>query len=255
MGFNWELMKRIAAGGAAKVKGAFSASLPRIDENLPLDLRFTALVQIPEANFLLGGDALKMVYPKGYGDVKAYGKISWGDSVAHRFYLKFEAEPLYILQVVVGKKGEIEECRLYMPYDEVMPTSGEGTSSDCWPFWLNEHDGLIGWSVFDLPDGGPRYFRTWEDTGTEVVVSREKTDEGENVITRIPPINFTEILYLDENGKSSVDIEYTGMLYGRWIEEDILAEYLLLCAVEDSEGAAVRVMVGMDFDPATLKIL
>jgi hypothetical protein len=248
MQFDWPIFKRIAAGKLEKVKTFFAKAPVRIDQNLPLGLRFTAPVEIPETDFILAGsDNLKIAYPKGYGTVTAYGTFPFGDSTGHRFYLTFDDGQVFILQVMVGKEGKVEECKLYAPFDEVFPADADG-----WAFWLNEQDGYIGYSIFDTKLGGPRYVRAWENTGPEMVVGEEAGQK----ITRIPPVQFQETIYLDENGRSVEQVDYTAMLYGRWVsEEDGIAEYLLVSAAEDREGAAVRIMVGLEIRPNDLKIL
>lgn len=248
MQFSWPIFKRIAAGKLERVKTFFTKAPERIDQNLPLGLRFTAMVEIPEADFILAGsENLKIAYPKGYGTVTAYGTFQFGESVGHRFYLVFNDGQVCILQVIVGKEGNVEECKLFAPFDEVFPANSED-----WDYWLSEQDGYIGFSVFVTKDDGPRYSRVWENTGPEMVVGEEAGQK----ITRIPPVEFREIIYLDENGRSVEQVDYTAMLYGRWIkEEDGIAEYLLVCAVEDREGAAVRMLVGLEIQPSALKIL
>jgi hypothetical protein len=247
MQFDWPIFKRIAAGKLEKVKTFFAKAPVRIDQNLPLGLRFTAPVEISETDFTLAGSSnLKIVYPKGYGTVTAYGTFQMGESTGYRFYLTFDDGQVYILQVMVGKDGSVEERKLWMPFDEVFPADADG-----WAYWLSEQDGYIGFSVFDTKDGG-RYSRSWENTGPETVVGMEENLQ----ITRIPPVQFQETIYLDENGRSVEQVDYTAMLYGRWVsEEDGIAEYLLVSAVEDREGAAVRMMVGLDIRPNNLKIL
>ena len=253
----WTILKKIAGNKARELGNLLSSGkeLERIDKNLPLGLRFGALVVIPETDFILGADnGLKVVYPKGKGIVTAYGTFKLDPFVIHRFYLTFEDDQVYVLQVVIDGDGTVEECKLLMPWDEVYPPDDddeERTKTKAfWDYWLSDQDGYIGYSVFQSNDK-TLYSRTWEHTGPGFVIARA---DDESDIDRKPPVSFVEILYLDRFGQKTERVEYTGMMYGRQVNDDV-DEYLLVAVVEDSEGAAVRLQVGVDLNPAALTII
>jgi len=248
----WSILKKIAGNKARELGNMLSGGKEpeRIDRNLPLGLRFGALVVIPETDFILGADnGLKVICPKGKGIVTAYGTFKLSPFVIHRFYLTFEDDQVYMLQVVLGEDGEIEECKLLMPWDEVYPPDDDDEAKAFWDYWLSEKDGYIGYSVFQSNDK-TLYSRTWEHTGPGVVVAK---GEDDSVIDRKPPVNFTETLYLDRFGQKTERVEYTGMMYGRQVNDDV-DEYLLVAVIEDSEGAAVRLQVGIDLNSEALKL-
>ncbi len=202
------------------------------------------MVEISEVDFILGGNDLKLTHPGTSNSILSYGTFPVGDSIVHRFYLDAPAQP-YMLQVAVDAKKMVEECKLFMPYDEVYPQNSED-----WAFWLADSDGYIGLSVFQVKDG-TQYARVWENDGAETVVQE---DESGNRITRIPPVQFEETIYLDPYGKETETVKYESMLYGRHVNDN-LDEYILLSAVDEQDGASIQIMVGIELAPASMKVI
>jgi hypothetical protein len=235
------LLKRIGMKKYDELKETFQSTGDRIDKELPLGLRIRGLVDIPQVDFILAGDALKIRHPGPNCIVASYGYSVMGKSMVHRFYLQ-AADDVYMLQIVTDEQKIIDECRLFMTYDEVYP--------DDWNFWLSDRDGYIGYEVFQLKDG-TQYYRVWEDPEAEVVVEQ---DEQGNRITRIPPVEFLETVYHDPYGKQSETVKCDSMLYGRNVNENV-DEYLLVSAVNEQDGACVRIMVGVGLEPASLKVI
>jgi hypothetical protein len=237
----WSLFKRI---GLKKYEGVTesiqSIGQKRVDMDLPLGLRFSGIVGFSEVDFILGGDELKIKYPGEDTIVVSYGKFLVGESMVRRFYLDASGR-IYVLQVVTDSKNIIEELKLFMPFDEIFPSD--------WGFWLSEKDGYIGLSVFQTKDGA-QYFRVWgsDDDGTVV----EEGPDGK--ITRVPPLKFSETLYLDPFGGESDTVNYESMLYGRHVN-DTVDEYLIVSAVEEKNGASVQIMVGMELAPTSIKVI
>jgi hypothetical protein len=215
----------------------------RIDMDLPLGFRINALVEIPQVDFILAGDQLKIKHPGLSNSVSAMGKFPMGQYMWYRFYLP-TTEKLYMLQVIMGENKRVGDCKLFMPYDEVYPEN-----SDEWDFWLSPNDGYIGYSEFKLKDE-TSYAREWQG-GTEQVLE----DDGRgNRITRIQPYEMLETVYFDPYGKESDTVRHTSMMYSRWINHD-LQEYLLVSADEDKDGAAIEIMTGVKLEPATIKVI
>ncbi len=141
MASTWNLFKKIGQKKVDDFRQSSGKSFSdKIDRDLPLGLRFNCLVEFPEVDFILAGDDLLIKYPGASCSVVSYGKFPVGDSMLHRFYLDTSEGP-YMLQIVADNKKIIEECKLFMPYDEIYP--------DDWGFWLAEQDGYIGLSIFD----------------------------------------------------------------------------------------------------------
>jgi hypothetical protein len=237
MASTWSLLKRIAEKKFA-AKDERRPISDRIDLNNPLGIRMNGIVEVPQVDFILGGEQLKVKHPGNSNVVLSMGRFSMGDSKINRFYLD-AGEQVYVLQIIVDKKGSIEECKLFMPFDEVYPNE-EG-----WDFWLNEKEGYIGYSAFETKDK-TTYDRVWQDEGAEVAL--------ENGYTRIPPISFTERIYLDAYGDASEDVQHDSMLYGRHATTDV-DEYLLVTAAQDKGGASVQILVGIPLEPASIKVI
>lgn len=244
MGSTLQLFKKMAAKKAEELKDAFSRAgqRERIDKNLPLNLRISALVEISEVDFLLGSDDIKIRHPEGRGAVAAYGVSQVFRSTVHKFYLDFQDDQDYLLQIVVGENQEIEECKLFWSADTVYP--------DDWDFWLNENNGYIGYSVFDTPDK-TRYYRVWENPGAEKVV-----EEGEDSarITRVPPVDFSETLNFDSNGEKTEIVKHSAMLYGRHANDKV-DEYLLVSVDEYADTAFVHLLIGLELNPTSLEVI
>jgi hypothetical protein len=289
---NWNLFKKILTKKNADLEEEKRrASLPRVDRDLPRGLRFNGFVEIPKLDFILGeSDGLKIKHPGGTCNVLSYGQISIASSLVHRFYLKGDNEALYTLQIVSDKRNNIEECKLFMPFDEIYP--------DNWGFWLDELTGYIGYNVFQLTGNADinvddsnkqlekllsqiealqevgqfdaakkkqaeydmlktqvdnaivTYERVWENQAQERVVPNASG------VTRIPPVELLETLYSDPWGLEKEKIRYASMLYGRHVNDNV-DEFLLLSLVEENNGteASIQIMVGMELAPATLQII
>jgi hypothetical protein len=241
----WGLFKRIGQKKYDQLKDSYqTGATVRIDKDLPLGLRINGMVEIPEVDFILGGSDLKIKHPGTSNTVLSYGTFPVGDASVNRFYLDGPEQP-YVLQVVVDSKKIVEECKLFMPYDEVYPQRSED-----WAFWLADADGYIGLSVFQIKDG-TQYLRVWQNDGAETVVEE---DGSGNRLTRIPPVQLEETLYLDPYGKETEIVKYESMLYGRHANDSV-DEYVLLAAVEEKDGASIQIMVGIELAPAAIKVI
>jgi len=238
MASTWGFLKRILqkkignAGGSPRPFGG-----SRVDANLPLGIRIRGIVEIPQVEFILGGDLLKVKYP-GYSNVvQFYGSTVMGQSTIHRFYLD-SLENTYLLQIVTDGSGKVEECKLFMVLDEVFPQN-----TDEWAFWLAEEDGYIGLNVFQTKDQ-VEYERVWGGDSAEVQAG----------INRVHPLEFLETVYLDPHGEEAKTIKWDSMLYGRHVNDQV-NEYLLLSAIQDQDEAAVQIMVGLEINPDSLKVM
>lgn len=239
MANTWALFREIA-----KKKLTWRSSTvekPRIDRDLPLGLRIGSMVNILSVDSILAGDQLKIKMPTQDLAVIAYGKFSLPPFTGHRFYLSADSGELFTLQVVLNAKGEIDDCKLFSLHDEI-------TTND-WDFWLNEREGYIGYSLFDLKDG-TRYFRAWENDTEEVVVNQNETD----TITHIPPVEFSETVYGDPFGDDIQKVTHMSMLYGRDVT-DTVQEYMMASVAEDNDGATIQILLGLPLEPASVKVL
>jgi Protein of unknown function (DUF2491) len=244
MGSTLRLLKKMASKKAEELRGTFSGGGQgdSIGKNLPLGLRMNGFVEISEVDFLLGNSDIKIRRPEGRGVVSAYGVATVFRSTVHRFYLDFQDDQDYLLQIVVGENQDIEECKFFWSADTVYP--------DDWDFWLNENTGYIGYSVFDTPDK-TRYYRVWENPASEKVVEE---GEGDERITRVPPVDFLETLHLDANGGKMEMVKHSAMLYGRHANDKV-DEYLLVGVDEYADTAFVHLLIGLELNPSSLDII
>jgi hypothetical protein len=200
--------------------------LPRL-----LGLRIGATVDIDTIPIRMLADELNFELPDATKIIVAQGAVELGEgSVAYRYYA---ADDTMIQVMTVGGADDahVEEVTLYVPHDSFYPS----TAAE-WKQWTGT-GGSLGAPEFRLADG-TRYVRIWfEDT------------EG-----WAAPVEFTETVHGEADGGDTEDIRQKVMLYGRGIDNDRRAEYLLL-SVEDSDGeATVELMIGTDLDPATMKV-
>ncbi len=244
MGSTLQLLKKMASRKAGELREAFSrgGQGDRIDRNLPLNLRINGLVEVSEVDFLLGGDDIKIRHPEGRGTVAAYGVAAIFKSTVHKFYLDFGNDQDYLLQIVVGEKQDIEECKLLWSADTVYPED--------WDFWMNENNGYMGYSIFDTPDQ-TRYYRVWGDPGAEKVVEE---GEGGERITRVPPVEFSETLYFGSNDEKTEIVKHSAMLYGRHANDKV-DEYLLVGLDEYPDTAFIHLLIGLELNPASLDVI
>lgn len=245
MASTWNIFKKIGQRKVDEYKESFGKSFSdRIDRDLPLGLRFNCLVEAPEVDFILAGSDLLIKYPGSDCSVVSFGKFAVGDSMAYRFYLDSSVGP-YMLQIVADSKKVVEECKLFMPYDEVFPADPAS-----WAFWLAEEDGYIGLSIFDTKTS-VRFFRVWENPDAVRVL---EPDASGAQLDKIPPEKFIEKIYLDPYGEKTETITYETMLYGRQVNENV-DEYLMISAVDQSDGASVQIMVGVELAPTSIKVI
>jgi hypothetical protein len=236
----WTLFKQVTQKKWSDLWKDKPENKPRIDRGLPLELRFGSTIEISPLAFILAEEELHIKQPKGNLAVISYGTFDVMSAKVHRFYLDDAGVGIYCLQIATNAKSEIEDCKLFLLFDEI-------TVSD-WDYWLNEKTGYIGYSEFDL--SGITFYRVWQDEASEVVL--ESNEEFK--ITRIPPVSFTEKILTDPFGETFTYTEYDAMLYGRAATDDV-DEYLFLAAVKDDSGASVQLMTGLMIEPAAVKVL
>ena len=125
----------------------------------------------------------------------------------------------------------IVESRLYRPYDEVIPATGEE-----WAFWLDQADGYIGYPIMQSKDddGQQQYSRSWSP--------------GE---TRINPFEVIEKI-TDAVGNTTV-VQHQMMHYSRAMAGDV-PEHLLVSAAATADGMSVNLWLGINLVPHDLTI-
>jgi hypothetical protein len=245
MAGTWALFRAIAK--KKLTWGSSTVEKPRIDRDLPLGIRVGSMLSILSVDSILAGDQLKIKMPTKDLMVVAYGKFFISPFTGYRFYLSADSGELFTLQVVLDAKGKVDDCKLFALHDEIITND--------WDFWINERDGYIGYSVFQLkpePDGTPgmTYFRAWDNQSEEIILEQN----GNDTLTHIPPVEFAETVYGDPFGNEVRKVKHTSMLYGRDVT-DTVAEYMMASVAEDSDGASIQILLGLPLEPASVKVL
>jgi len=239
----WHIFKTVAAKKAGEFKSSITRhkSKEKVDNNLPFGIRLNSSISLDQTHFIVYENELNMDPPGKSCIVEAYGKADISGSVVHRFYLadtENENNQSMLQVITSGRAGEheprVEECRLFKTLDEIFPQS-----EDEWGFWLDDADGYIGWHLFE-DKNQTRYQRVW----------------GEDDRDKIPPVSFSETVYFDPQGNHTTRIDSTGMLYGRWINEEDNAAELLLLSTEASndDQALVHIYTGVDLIPGSFTV-
>jgi hypothetical protein len=240
MAGSWALLARIAKNKWSKKNE--EVDRPRIDGNLPLELKIGSRLSIMCPSAIIAGDKLNMKVPLGELSVVSYGTFTIYGFKGYRFYLSTDSQELFTLQVVLNQKGEIDDLKLYSLHDEITAIPKDG-----WDFWLNDHDGYIGYSIFDLKDG-TRYFRAWDNETEQEIVAKD----DDEVITHIPPVRFEETVHEDPYGDKRHRVTHLSMLYGR-DATDSVAEFMMVSVADDQDGASVQILLGLGVAPIEVK--
>lgn len=246
------LLTRILKLKAEEIKNRFKEKPQRQDLSLPLGIRVGSTVQFDETVFILADGQLEFQPPKGRCICQGYGKFtidSYGDyrigSFEYfRFYLQDEADNAFVLQVGMIE-GKPAEFLLYQPYShpehcpdgEIFPASGED-----WDAWTDKETGMIGLKWLEIPSG---------TTYDRIILP--------NTEGRVEPASYREKAAFDEFGTPKAIADLLGMPYGRTIETpggDVKEFALPEKRVDaDGSGACITVMVGVEFDQVSIRVL
>jgi Protein of unknown function (DUF2491) len=225
-------MRSLFKSGARSLKNRLSK--PNDEDNFPtpLGLRIGAAVDVDTLPLRMHADDLHIELPEETLIVVAQGYVDLGESTyAHRYYTADDTM-IQVLTVAGMEDEHVEELTLYVPYQSYYP-DGDGA----WAQWTST-GGKIGAPTFRLDDG-TEFSRIWFDT-----------TEGYAAF-----VEFTESVYEDPDSDKHSDVFHKVMLYGRNLGVGQKTEYLLV-SVEAYEGErTVELMVGVDLEFSTLKVI
>ncbi len=225
-------MKSLFKSGVRDIKNKFSK--PGEDDQwpTPLGLRLGAAVDIDTLPLRMHADELHVELPQETILIVAQGFVDLGDDTyVHRYYSTNDTM-IQILSVNGVEDQHVEEITLYVPYESIYPGS-EGE----WALWTAK-GGKMGAPTFRFDDG-TQYERIWFDTTPG----------------HADPVVFTEEVCEDAQSEGADDVVQQVMLFGRNLQEGKKNEYLLI-TVEAYEGEkTVELMIGVDLDLATLKVI
>lgn len=173
--------------------------------------------KVPMPKTVLGG---------GLTSVTAVGRLQ-GEPGFVRLHLDEEG----YFELHLDASGNPDECRYFGLIDTETPASqGE------WEAWLKPGEGMIGWEAFETTDKAA-YGRVWQP-GPEWVEPRERVELVES-IGGTRRVTTRSMLYAAPSGVP---------------EPGPQAEYILVTAVEDDDGARVEIRAGIEVNPASITI-
>lgn len=237
MGFTLDLIKGIIK----KRTGLFKGKEPEAPK-YPLGLAVGKTVKLDDVSFLLGDGELMLPPPGERCTVVAIAQYELLGRKVLRFYLEADETDVnrewnrtYILEISQEKPdAPLDLCRLYWPRIEEMPTD--------WKPFLDE-GGVLWWFETQIP-------RSFEEGDQDMVVYQRVWGAGESM----KPLAYNETVL---GGGETIKYPYVN-LFAR--EYDIAdgkkgKEYFLLAVVENSEGAFLQGIVGIDVDHTGITIL
>jgi hypothetical protein len=222
----------LVKSGVRDLKEKFSKDGADDEFPTPFGLRIGAAVDIDTLPLRMHAADLHVKLPEETMIIVAQGYVDLGDGTyVHRYYNSDDAM-IQVLTVGGMAAEHVEELTLFVPHQSFYP-DGEGA----WALWTSA-GGKQGAPSFRLDDG-TEYSRIWFDT-----------TEG-----HAKPVVFTESVYEDPESDECGEIVHSVMLYGRNLEQSKKNEYLLV-SIEDYEGErTVELMVGVDLETASLKVI
>jgi hypothetical protein len=226
------IMKSLFRSGVRDIKKKISKTGEDDELPTPLGLRIGAAVDIDTLPFRMNADDLHVELPDETILIVAQGFVDLGDDAyVHRYYGEDDTM-IQVLTVNGVEDQHVEEITLYVPYKSIYPGS-EGE----WAQWTAK-GGKIGAPTYRFDDG-TEYERIWFDTTPGYAY----------------PVVFTEEICEDAESEEANDVVQQAMLFGRNLEEGKKNEYLLI-TVEAYEGEkTVELMVGVDLDLPTVKVI
>ena len=225
-------MKSLFKSGVRDLKNKFSKADEEDEFPTPLGLRIGAAVDVDTLPLRMHADDLHIKLPEATMIIVAQGYIDLGDATyAHRYYDANDTM-IQVLTVAGMEDQHVEEVTLFVPHKSYYPDS-----DGAWAKWTSK-GGKLGAPTFGLDDG-TEYSRIWFDT-----------TEG-----YAEPVEFTESVYEDPDSDECSNVFHKDMLYGRNLEVGKKNEYLLV-SVESYEGQqTVELMVGVDLELSSLKVI
>lgn len=221
----------------------------RIDQDLPLNVRWGSRVEISEAPFLLREGSGFVPYPGSESLIGAFSRVDMAGLPTARYYMKDRDNPDSESMLLVARSPnsestsdeiflfrEKEEIPMY--YTRMDEAPNEDAVENAVDFWIGNAEGIIGMPYFHSPDE-VTYERLWEPDNEE----------------RIAGAKFIEDIKMDPYGEQTLQVEHMGtMLYARTFEGigGAQDEYMLPTVEHDDSGFRVRIWLGLPLSEADL---
>ena len=160
--------------------------------------------------------------------VSAVGRLGVAGLKLERLY--FDKERAFV--EIARQGGAKIQQRLYVLHEERRPEDEEA-----WAFFLGEKDGLIGQPDISIPPDSTSYRRLWSPGDA-----------------RIDALAATETIATPD---ATQRVAHKMMGYARRLDqkEDGLQEYLIIESARRSDGASIRLWIGLDLPDALLDTL
>lgn len=209
--------------------GSVFTKEPEVQEKkMPLGIKIGSVIELDHLDWKLLGDKTKFTDPDTTMIVDRYGHIKLTPSTeVYRFYTKDNS----FLELVL-EYNEIEEIKLFIPHDTVIPYSEED-----WEFWVGDNAN-IGQPNFELKCK-TAYERVWmEDT------------EG-----AVYPVEMDETIhFMEDDEVNTVSVQHMSMMYGRWVSDET-PEWLLVSAEDRGEVGSVELYLGKDMSDTDIRVI
>lgn len=208
----------------------------RVDGGLPLGLKINNVIELPTTKFVLGKGQFLSENPGKKHYVTGYSKVQMFDDSYCRFYLSSDdGEKTSVLEVL-HEGDKVLACTLFQEYDEIEPECAED-----WEAWLNDRDGMIGDLIFNV-------LQDDEEIPFHRVVASDHEE-------RIEPESFSERVITDPFDSQGIFFRNQGMFYVRDVQAGRReeTEQLFLTCEENNNEAKIRIFVGVEIEPTTIK--
>ena len=199
----------------------------------PSLFRVGMVVTLDPTPFILAASSTKVALPAslsggGAISIERLGTVTDGQTTLHRLYLPDGAG---MIQLHLDAAGLPDECRYFMPLDEINPADERE-----WGLWLDPNEGMIGWPAFDTRDG-MTYARAWApgQSWVEPRTLDEQLEDLQGTSTR----RQIAMLYARQTGAAAPSPP---------------TEYVLVMAIEQPGQAWVEVHAGIDINPSALSL-
>lgn len=236
---------------------------PRIDENLPFDLRVGGMIEldIPLSSWVLVRGDIAMKKPAKRGKIFAIGKIDLGSDlhIIRVYYSKSVEENSDIagisflqIEMEADKVLETKIFTLDNEFDltdddsEVVFDNGDGTLTASIPLWINSDEPILGAPEFYIPNE--------DEEKDEWVYTR---DSKPNLMEQIID-EREEILYDSTFKRSAVSMKLTAAEYSRAFENESAfggREFCIVRLTETKDDASIEVYLGISIESSKIMAL
>ena len=189
-----------------------------VTQDVPFNLCQGSLVELPQLEIALAqaeGSLIKA--PESNDKIIAVGSYRL---LNHEVFHSYLSDGKSFLRTIKGT----DEVYLFTPQDEIFPANSED-----WDFWLNDKEGLIGWSQFQV------------DNNTPIVYNREWDK-----------VNFVEDMRTLTNQQGII---HEGCEYARILSSGTQESLLVYTSQGSGYETSVNIFIGIPLPSKDVKVL